>query len=70
MNFTLPSITIEQIELYSNILKKEPNVIIHEALEAYFVEVEKSLHQDSMESENRLTTFSNDEFWEGVDLSD
>ena len=70
MNFTLPSTTIEQIELYSNILKKEPGTIIQEALEAYFVELEKSFVQDSMESENKLTTFSNDEFWEGVDMAD
>ena len=68
MNFTLPSTTIEQIELYSNILKKDPSTIIQEALEAYFVELEKSFVQDSMESENKLTTFSNDEFWEGVDI--
>ncbi len=68
MQFTLPQSTIEQLELYSNILKKEPSQIIKEALEKYFAEVEQAMLEQGMESENRLTTFTNDEFWDGVDI--
>jgi hypothetical protein len=68
MEFTLPSSTIEQIELYSQLLKKEPNQIIQEALENYFAQLEKELFENSLENENKLTTFTNDEFWDGLDV--
>ncbi len=68
MQFTLPQSTIEQIELYSNILKRNPSQIIQEALEKYFAEIEQAMLEQGMESEKRLTTFTNDEFWEGLDI--
>ncbi len=68
MQFTLPQSTIEQIELYSDILKRNPSQIIQEALEKYFAEIEQAMLEQDMESEKRLTTFTNDEFWEGLDI--
>lgn len=68
MEFILPSSTIEQIELYSQLLKKEPKQIIQEALENYFAQLEKELFENSLENENKLTTFTNDEFWDGLDI--
>ncbi len=68
MQFTLPQSTIEQIELYSDILKRNPSQIIQEALEKYFAEIEQAMLEQGMESEKRLTTFTNDEFWEGLDI--
>ncbi len=68
MHFTLPKSIMEQLELYSDILKKEPSQIIQEALEKYFTEVEQAMLEQGIESENRLTTFTYDEFWDGVDI--
>ena len=70
MHFTLPQTTIEQLELYSEILKKNPSKIIQEALDKYFSEVEQAMLEQGMESEKKLTTFSNDEFWDGLDIAD
>ncbi len=68
MHFTLPKSIMEQLELYSDILKKEPSQIIQEALEKYFTEVEQAILEQGIESENRLTTFTYDEFWDGIEI--
>ena len=68
MHFTLPKSIMEQLELYSDILKKEPSQIIQEALEKYFTEVEQAMLEQGIESENRLTTFTYDEFWDGIEI--
>jgi len=68
MHFTLPQTTIEQLKLYSEILKKDPSHIIQEALENYFTLIEEEILKENMESEKRLTTFTNDEFWDGLDI--
>jgi len=53
----------EQLEFYSTLLKKSPELMVQEALEQYFVNEEKKLaDQDPM------TNLSFDEFWDGVDL--
>jgi shikimate kinase len=68
MEFKLDSKFIESIEEYSKLLNKEPSIIIKEALEDYFAKVEKELLESNLEKESALTTFSYDEFWDGVDL--
>lgn len=68
MQFTLPASTIEQIELYSQLSDKEPDQILQEALENYFCQTEKELLENNLENENKLTSFSNEEFWDGVDV--
>ncbi|HHD74666.1 MAG TPA: hypothetical protein ENL00_02440 [Nitratifractor sp.] len=68
MQFKLPTSTIEQIELYSQLLKKDSNQILQEALESYFAQIEKELLENNLENENKLTSFSNEEFWDGVDI--
>jgi hypothetical protein len=70
MEFNLDRYYIEAIKEYSKILDKEPSIIIKEALEDYFAKVEKELLKDNMEKESALTTFSYDEFWDGVDIDD
>lgn len=68
MQFKLPTSTIEQIELYSQLLKKDSNQILQKALESYFAQIEKELLENNLENENKLTSFSNEEFWDGVDI--
>ena len=68
MQFKLNSTTIERLKLYSQILKTSSDNIIQEALEKYFEEIEQNILEKNIEDEKRLTTFSNDEFWDGLDI--
>ena len=59
---------LENLEIYSEILKKDINTMLDEALELYFkVENEKLLSKNEND-ENAMTNLDFDEFWEGVDL--
>lgn len=70
LNFTLDAKTVEALKEYSELLKRPTNIIIKEALEDYFVKVEKELLEKAMADENAITNLSYDEFWEGVDLDE
>jgi len=59
---------LESLELYGEILKKDINTMLDEALELYFkVENEKLLSKNEND-ENTMTNLDFDEFWDGVDL--
>jgi len=68
IKFELKHDKLESLELYSEILKKDINTILDEALELYFkVENEKLLSKNEND-ENAMTNLDFDEFWDGVDL--
>ena len=59
---------VEDLLLYSKLLKKEINTLLDEALELYFkVENEKLLKRNEND-ENAMTNLSFEEFWDGVEL--
>jgi hypothetical protein len=59
---------LENLEIYGEILKKDINTMLDEALELYFkVENEKLLAKNEND-ENAMTNLDFDEFWDGVDL--
>jgi predicted DNA-binding protein len=60
--------TIENLHIFSEILKKSPEEIIEEALDAYFDQVQKELMEKNLMDENAQTNLSYDEFWDGVDI--
>ena len=68
VTFKLKSYTAENLEIFSEILKKSPDTIIEEALERYFEEAHTELARKSMVDENAQTNLSYDEFWDGVEL--
>jgi len=68
INFTLDSKMIDSLLEYSEILNRPPQVILKEALEEYFVKVEKELLEKAMADENAITNLSYNEFWDGVDI--
>ncbi len=68
LHFTLDEKMLSSLKEYSEILKRPVDIIIKEALEEYFVKVEKELLEKSMADENAITNLSYDEFWNGVDL--
>ncbi len=68
MNFKLTQETIEDINTFSQILKKDVNTILNEALEQYFESEQKKLVEKNQEDENALTNLDYDEFWDGVEI--
>ena len=60
--------TVENLELYSELLDKDVNTMLEEALELYFEAQQKMLLEKNLENENMMTNLDYDEFWDGVDL--
>ncbi len=59
---------VENLQLFSEMLKKPPEKIVEEALESYFDAMQKQMLEKNMMDENAQTNLSYDEFWDGVDL--
>ncbi len=68
INFILKPSTIENLQVYAEILDKEMSLLIEEALEGYFSEIQKQLLEKNMADENAMTSLDYEEFWEGVEL--
>ncbi len=68
INFKLSSQTIDDLDTFSKILKKDHSTILNEALEQYFESEQKKLVEKNQEDENALTNLDYDEFWDGVDI--
>ncbi len=60
--------TIEELELFSNILNKDINTILEEALEQYFHSEQERLITKNQNDENAMTNFDYDEFWNGMEI--
>jgi hypothetical protein len=67
-NFTLNSDNLENLENFSEILKKDFSTIINEALEEYFEKEQKKLLEKNLEDENAMTNLDFEEFWDDVDI--
>ena len=59
---------LQNIKLFVQLLKKDENSLINEALEEYFITQEKKLLEKDIENENALTNLSYDEFWNDVEI--
>jgi predicted transcriptional regulator len=68
IKFELKHATVENINAFAQILKKDPNTILEEALEQYFENEQQKLIEKSQNDENAMTNLDYDEFWDGVDL--
>ncbi|MEA3553313.1 MAG: hypothetical protein U9R39_02790 [Campylobacterota bacterium] len=68
INFKLNSQTIENLNVFSEILKKDHSTILNEALEQYFESEQKKLLEKNLEDENAMTNLDYDEFWDGIDI--
>jgi predicted transcriptional regulator len=67
-NFELNNKLVEELQAYTEILKKDANTILKEALEQYFENEQKKLLEKNLEDENAMTNLDYDEFWDGVDI--
>ena len=59
---------LESLELYAELLKKDINMMLDEALELYFKVEQEKLLGKNQNDENAMTNLDFDEFWDGVDL--
>jgi len=60
--------TIENLQAFSEILKKDINTMLEEALEQYFQREQEKLLEKNQDDENAMTNLDYDEFWDGVKL--
>ena len=60
--------TVDNLELFSQMLKKDVNTMLEEALEQYFNAEQKRLMEKNINDENAMTNLDYDEFWDGVDI--
>ncbi len=67
-NFILNTNNLENLENFSNILKKDYSTMMNEALEDYFQQAQKNLLEKNLADQNALTNLDFDEFWDDVDI--
>ena len=58
----------EKITVFSELLDKDPQSIVEEALQRYFVEEERKLLEQKLSERDPMTNLDFDEFWDDVDL--
>lgn len=60
--------TVENLKSFSEILNKDINTMLEEALEQYFESEQQKLMEKNQYDENTMTNLDYDEFWDGLDL--
>ncbi|MEA3433012.1 MAG: hypothetical protein U9R13_00355 [Campylobacterota bacterium] len=60
--------TVENLQLFSQMLNKDINTMLEEALEQYFDSEQNRLMEKNINDENAMTNLDFDEFWDDVDL--
>ena len=64
----LDETTIKKIEALALLTQKSPEAVLNEALDSYLESRQKKMLEEEMERERKETTFTNDEFWDGLDI--
>jgi len=67
-NFILNSDNLQNLENFSEILKKDYSSMMNEALEQYFLNAQKALLEKDVADQNALTNLDFDEFWDDVEI--
>jgi len=68
INIELKQDTVDNLLAFSELLKKDTNKILEEALEQYFESEQKKLIEKGIEEDATMTNLDYDEFWDDVDL--
>lgn len=68
INIALKQDTVDNLIAFSQLLHKDTNKILKEALEQYFENAQKKLIEKGIEEDATMTNLDYDEFWDGVDL--
>ena len=64
----LKQTTVESLKSFSEILNKDINTMLEEALEEYFESEQQKLMEKNQFDENAMTNLDFDEFWDNLDL--
>ncbi len=64
----LRSETVENLQAFSELLNKDINTILEEALQRYFEEEQQKLIEKGIEEDASMTNLDYDEFWDGLDI--
>ena len=67
-NFILTADNLENLETFSQILKKDYSTMMNEALESYFENEQKKLLEKNLDNENTMTNLDFNEFWDDVEI--
>jgi hypothetical protein len=60
--------TVENLQSFSEILDKDINQMLEEALEEYFESQQQKLMEKNLFDENSMTNLDYDEFWDDLDI--
>jgi hypothetical protein len=64
----LKQTTVESLKSFSEILNKDINTMLEEALEEYFESQQQKLMEKNLFDENAMTNLDFDEFWDDLDI--
>jgi len=67
-NLELKQDTVDNLLAFSELLKKDINTILEEALEQYFDSEQQKLINKGVEEDSTMTNLDYDEFWDGLDI--
>jgi len=70
IQFELKQDTVDNLEAFSELLGKDINKMLEEALEQYFDSEQKKLIEKGIEEDATMSNLDYDEFWDGVDLDE
>jgi len=68
INLKLKQDTVDNLLAFSELLHKDINNILEEALELYFENEQKKLIEKGIEEDATMTNLDYDEFWDGLDI--
>jgi len=68
INIELKQDTVDNLQAFSELLKKDINKMLEEALEQYFENEQKKLIEKGIEEDSTMTNLDYNEFWDDVDL--
>ncbi len=60
--------TVEDLQAFSEILRKDINTMLEEALEQYFESEQQKLMEKNQNDESAMTNLDFNEFWDDVDI--
>jgi len=68
INLTLKQDTVDNLLAFSELLHKDINTMLEEALEQYFDKEQNKLIEKGIEEDATMTNLDYDEFWDGLDI--
>jgi len=68
LTFELRPDTVDNLLAFRELLGKDVNTILEEALQRYFEEEQQKLIEKGIEEDASMTNLDYDEFWDGLDI--